>query len=270
MPQCKVSPIIRLSESKDQEKCPFHIFHRCLLVLLFVLRGLFSIISNVSIQWIATRIVMDIRTNMFDRIVSLPNHYYDINATGNIISKLTYNVNQVTSACTSSLVILIKDSFTILGLLAWMFYLDWKMSLIFFLVLPIAGILVKIVSNRLRRLSRSLQETVGDLAEILANTPEATRDAARPWLLAPVDLQAVKAAGVTFPRSMLERVIEEQAKGAPEKADAIRQQIADNNHNGGNEIDGQNNRVVPCVYRVDEKRSHTGPRKDLLDDDRAA
>jgi fumarylacetoacetate (FAA) hydrolase family protein len=65
-------------------------------------------------------------------------------------------------------------------------------------------------------------ERIGSLVEILANTPEATRDPAKPWLLTPIDLQAVKAAGVTFPRSMLERVIEEHAKGAPEKANAIR------------------------------------------------
>jgi fumarylacetoacetate (FAA) hydrolase family protein len=68
-------------------------------------------------------------------------------------------------------------------------------------------------------------ERIGDLADILSNTPEAERDPARPWLLAPIDLQAVKAAGVTFARSMLERVIEEQAKGSPEKAEAIRQQV---------------------------------------------
>jgi fumarylacetoacetate (FAA) hydrolase family protein len=66
---------------------------------------------------------------------------------------------------------------------------------------------------------------MGSLAEILANTPEEYRDASGPWLLAPVDLQAVKAAGVTFARSMLERVIEEQAKGAPEKAEAIRGEV---------------------------------------------
>jgi fumarylacetoacetate (FAA) hydrolase family protein len=65
-------------------------------------------------------------------------------------------------------------------------------------------------------------ERVGSLEEILANTPEAHRDAQKPWLLAPNDLQAIKAAGVTFARSMLERVIEEQARGAPEKAAAIR------------------------------------------------
>ncbi|MEM9028891.1 MAG: fumarylacetoacetate hydrolase family protein [Pseudomonadota bacterium] len=68
-------------------------------------------------------------------------------------------------------------------------------------------------------------ERVGDLESILANTPEAVRDSSKPWLLAPVDLQAIKAAGVTFPKSMLERVIEEQAQGSPEKALAIRQEV---------------------------------------------
>ena len=68
-------------------------------------------------------------------------------------------------------------------------------------------------------------ERIGTLADILANTPEAQRDAKKPWLLAPIDLQAIKAAGVTFPLSMLERVIEEQARGAPEKAEAIRRSV---------------------------------------------
>ena len=68
-------------------------------------------------------------------------------------------------------------------------------------------------------------EGVGDLAAILANTVEPTRDTAKPWLLAPIDLQAVKAAGVTFAISLLERVIEEQARGAPERAAAARAEV---------------------------------------------
>jgi fumarylacetoacetate (FAA) hydrolase family protein len=68
-------------------------------------------------------------------------------------------------------------------------------------------------------------ERVGDLAAILANTVEPARDPAKPWLLAPIDLQAVKAAGVTFAISLLERVIEEQARGAPERAAAARAEV---------------------------------------------
>ncbi len=76
------------------------------------------------------------------------------------------------------------------------------------------------------RLAREAKgERLGKLADILANTPLATRDRAKPWLLAPTDLQAVKAAGVTFAASMLERVIEEQARGAPERAAAVRAEI---------------------------------------------
>lgn len=71
-------------------------------------------------------------------------------------------------------------------------------------------------------------ERIGMLDDILANTPEGRRDASKPWLLAPNDLQAIKAAGVTFPLSMLERVIEEQARGAPEKAEAIRTAVLAN------------------------------------------
>lgn len=68
-------------------------------------------------------------------------------------------------------------------------------------------------------------ERIGALGDILANTPHAHRNDSKPWLLAPIDLQAIKAAGVTFARSLLERVIEEQCKGAPEKAEAIRVQV---------------------------------------------
>jgi fumarylacetoacetate (FAA) hydrolase family protein len=68
-------------------------------------------------------------------------------------------------------------------------------------------------------------ERIGMLADVLANTPEGGRDQTKPWLLAPVDLQAIKAAGVTFAQSLLERVIEEQARGAPEKAAAVRAEV---------------------------------------------
>jgi fumarylacetoacetate (FAA) hydrolase family protein len=68
-------------------------------------------------------------------------------------------------------------------------------------------------------------ERIGALADVLANTPEEGRDPTKPWLLAPIDLQAIKAAGVTFVQSLLERVIEEQARGAPERAAAVRAEV---------------------------------------------
>ena len=120
-----------------------------LLIIIFIIRGSASFVSSVAIQWVSTRLVMDLRTGMFDRIITLPNKYFD------------------TNACTNSLVSLVKDSLAIIGLLAWMFYLDWQLSLIFFVVIPVAGILVKLISQRLRRLSRLRQETIGDLTHTI-------------------------------------------------------------------------------------------------------
>lgn len=141
-----------------------------LVIGIFVVRGITSFTSTVSLNWIATRLVMDLRTEMFDQILCLPNRYFDTNSTGNIISRITYNANQVSHACTTALVSLIKDSVTVTALLAWMFYLDWKLSMIFFVLVPIAGGIIYIVSLRLRKLSRALQETMGDLTHVIEET----------------------------------------------------------------------------------------------------
>ncbi len=88
-------------------------------------------------------------------------------------------------------------------------------------------------------------ETLGDVNAILANTPEETRDAKKPWLLAPNDLQAIKAAGVTFAVSLIERVIEEQARGQAERAVAVRAEVE-------NAIGGAVSNLVPGSAQADE------------------
>jgi len=146
-----------------------------LIIAIFIVRGLSGFISTVSLNWIATKVVMDLRTEMFHQILCLPNRYYDNNTTGNIISRLTYNTSQVTHACTSALLSLIKDSVTIIALLSWMFYLDWKLSLVFFVLVPIAGSIIYFVSLRLRKLSKSLQNTMGDLTHIIEEAISGSR-----------------------------------------------------------------------------------------------
>ncbi|MEJ2347228.1 MAG: ABC transporter transmembrane domain-containing protein, partial [Gammaproteobacteria bacterium] len=138
-----------------------------LLILLFIVRGLASYVGTVSLTWVSTKVVMNLRQLMFTKILTLPNSYFDDHASGNIISKLTYNVSQVTAAATSVLVVLVRDTLTIVGLLGWMLYLNWKLSLITVLVVPVAGFVIRMISHRLRRLSRSLQDTVGDMTHTL-------------------------------------------------------------------------------------------------------
>ncbi len=137
------------------------------IIGLFFVRGLTSFINATAFAAVSTRVVLDLRRQMFDRLLSLPTRYYDHQSTGNVISKLTYDVTQVTDAATESLTVLIKDSVTVLGLLAFVFWLDWKLSLFVFLLFPVIAVVVVIVGRRLRILSRGLQNAFGDLTHVL-------------------------------------------------------------------------------------------------------
>ena len=137
------------------------------LLVLFIVRGTDNFVSKAAFSWVSGRLVLDLRKVLFARILTLPTSYFDTHATGNLISKVTYNTTQVTTAATKVLMILVRDSVTVLGLLAYMLYLDWKFSLIVFLLLPLIIVVVRYIGIRLRKLSRSLQQTVGDLTHAL-------------------------------------------------------------------------------------------------------
>jgi len=138
-----------------------------LLILIFLIRGLAGYISAVALNWVSGKVIMDLRNLMFGKLLSLPGSYYDDNPSGNVISKLIYNVDQVAQAAGNVLLIIVRDSLAVIGLLAWMIYIDWKLSLVFLLVIPTTGLVIKLVSGRLRRLSRTLQTIMGNMTHIL-------------------------------------------------------------------------------------------------------
>jgi subfamily B ATP-binding cassette protein MsbA len=138
-----------------------------LLILLFTIRGLMNFLSDVAFEWVSGKLVLDMRERMIECILTLPNSYFDAHSTGNIISKVTYNVEQVTSAATKVLTILVKDSIVVIGLLAYMLYLNWLLTLAILTTMPVVVVTVRFLAKRLRRLNLSLQETVGDLTHVL-------------------------------------------------------------------------------------------------------
>lgn len=140
------------------------------IIGLVVVRGIAGYTSEVAIRSVSTRVVMDIRDQMFRKILALPVRYFDDNPTGQTISKLTYDVNRVMAASTDVLITLVKDSLAITGLLAWMFYLNWKLSLIALLIAPPTALVIVLISRILRRLSRSLQARMGDLTNVIQET----------------------------------------------------------------------------------------------------
>ena len=137
------------------------------LIVLFLIRGSMSFISSVIFEWVAGKVVMDLRLQLFERILMLPTAFFDANSTGNLINRVTFNVNQVAKASTNVLTIIVKDSIIVIGLLVYMLYLSWLLTLIMFVLLPIIGLIITFVARRLRRLSRSLQNTMGDMTHLL-------------------------------------------------------------------------------------------------------
>ncbi len=137
------------------------------LVGLFLVRGIFTFTSNYAVNWVSTRLVTDLRNLMFDKLITLPTPYYDNASSGTVIANIAFNVNQVASAGTNVITVLVRDTFTILGLLGWLLYLNWKLTLITFVMAPLIALIVKLFSGRLREMSRSLQHSMGDITHVL-------------------------------------------------------------------------------------------------------
>jgi ATP-binding cassette, subfamily B, bacterial MsbA len=138
-----------------------------LFVSLFVIRGIAAYVSNLSLAWVANKVIMDLRQAMFNRMIDFPAHFFDKNRSGNLMSRFTYDVTQIKEASTNAISTLVRDSISVVGLLAWMFYIDWKMALICILVAPVIAIVITIIKRRIRKMSRKVQDTMGDLHHVL-------------------------------------------------------------------------------------------------------
>ncbi len=141
-----------------------------LLPLLFIglalLRGIGTFIATFLMAWIGRRVVKELRKEMFQHILMLPTSFYDASSSGRLISKFTFDVEQVAEAATDAVTIVIRDALTVMGLLAWMFYLNWQLSLIFLLLGPVIIVLVSYVNKRFRRISSRIQASMGDVTQV--------------------------------------------------------------------------------------------------------
>ena len=138
-----------------------------LFVVLFAIRGLASYISGVSLHWVANKVIMDLRQAMFIRLVNYPTSFFDNHRSGSLMSRFTYDVTQIKEASTNAISTLVRDSLSVIGLLGWMFYIDWSLALICLAGAPLIGIIISIIRKRLRKMSLQVQQTMGDIHHVL-------------------------------------------------------------------------------------------------------
>ncbi len=145
------------------------------IVGVFVIRGVLTFTSSYCMTWVANKVVLDLRTAMFARLVRFPAKYFDDHASGTLLSKVAYDVAGVTGAATTALTVIVKDSIAVVGLLAWLFYLNWKLTLIALVIGPPIAFTVRVISRRLRRMSREVLRSLGDVVHVLQETIDCHR-----------------------------------------------------------------------------------------------
>lgn len=137
------------------------------LIMLALVRGLAQFASNYFLNLSANNILLTLRQQMFTRMLHASAAFFNQNTASTLINTLVFEVNQVLQIFSSVLISLVRDSFTVLGLLAYLFYLNWQLTLIVALVLPPIGLLMSLISKRLRRLGRAHQDMTNHLAYIV-------------------------------------------------------------------------------------------------------
>ena len=146
------------------------------IIVVFLLRGVAGFVSTWFMAWIAWRVITQLRREVFAKYLSLPTSFYDRASSGELISRITFNSQQVANASSKVLTTVVRDSISIVSLFALMFWLSWQLSLAFLLVGPIVGVLVTRVSRQFRAVSRGIQGTMGEVSTAIQEVVDASRE----------------------------------------------------------------------------------------------
>lgn len=144
----------------------FRVLLPLFVVGMFAVRGLGTFMGTYCMEYVARKVVYTLRTQVYGSMLHLPARYFDRHSVGHLLSRVTYHVEQVTGAATRSLSILMQEGLYVLGLLGYLFYKNWMLTLVFLAVTPIIALVVSYASKRFRRLSQRIQHSVGEVTHV--------------------------------------------------------------------------------------------------------
>ncbi|MFB6327962.1 lipid A ABC transporter ATP-binding protein/permease MsbA [Pantoea deleyi] len=133
------------------------------IVGLILIRGVSGYISSYCIAWVSGNVVMTLRRRLFSHMMGMPVAFFDQQSTGTLLSRISYDCEQVAASSSGSLVTVVREGASILGLFVMMFYYSWQLSLILLLLAPIVSLAIRIVSRRFRHISKNMQNTMGQV-----------------------------------------------------------------------------------------------------------
>ncbi|GAA4087684.1 lipid A export permease/ATP-binding protein MsbA [Zhongshania borealis] len=147
-----------------------------MMIILGVTRGMGYFAGNYFISIVSHSLVHNLRCELFDKMLRMPSSYFDQNSTGMMISKITFNVEQVTGAAVNATKVVLREGTFALGLIAYLLYTNWKLTMVFFLALPIIAVTVYWVGKRFRKLSKNIQNAMGDVNQVTNESIGAYRE----------------------------------------------------------------------------------------------
>lgn len=146
-----------------------------LIVGVFLLRGIGSYVSDYGLAWIGSRVVFDLRRAAAGKLLRLPTPYYDASSAGFLLSKFTYDAQQVATAASEAVTVAIRNTLTITFMLGYLFWMNWQLTLIAFAAFPIVAFAIRKVNRRIKRASVMVQERTGSLTHVLEEAIGAQR-----------------------------------------------------------------------------------------------
>lgn len=141
-------------------------------LVLVLFQGLGQFMGSYSMNWVAQQIVYVLRNDVFEHVLKLPQSEYHRNASGRIMSKIIFDAQQVTSAGTDAIIVIIREGLTVIGLFSFLLWQNWKLTLILVTVVPLIALVMNITSKRFRKISRRIQSSMANITHFLGEAIE--------------------------------------------------------------------------------------------------
>ncbi len=135
-------------------------------VAIVVVRGIGGIMGGYSLEYISNHIIHKLRCEIMEKLLDLPTRYYDVSTSGRLVSKVTYDVQQISGAATNAVTVIFREGLTVIGLLIALFWTNWRLSLVFLLVAPCVAFVVSLASKKFRKYSTQMQDSMGEVTQI--------------------------------------------------------------------------------------------------------
>ena len=156
----------RLIEGIQNPDAAFRLFLPLFVVGMFALRGVGTFLGTFYMSNVARNVVHSLRCGVFNHMLHLPGRFFDSHSSGHLISRVTYHVEQVTGAATNAITIILREGLFVIGLIIYLLWTNWLLTLLFLTVTPLIGLVVRYASKRFRRISRRIQHSMGDVTHV--------------------------------------------------------------------------------------------------------